>query len=58
MLAELIDVEGELSLDVCVGVFGVVDHSAVSLLEFGELDRDGVVDGVAVADVVAGVVSE
>jgi hypothetical protein len=57
-LAELIDVEGELGLDVGVGVFGVVDGGAVAPFEPGELDGDGKVDGGAVADGVADVVRE
>ena len=58
LFAELVDVEGEFGLDVLVWAFGVVDYGAVSLGELGELDGDGVVDGVAVADVVADVVGE
>jgi hypothetical protein len=56
--AELVDVEGELGLDVCVGIFGVVDYGAVLLLELGELDGNGVVDGETVAYGVADVVRE
>ena len=57
-LAELVDVEGELGLDVGVRVLGVVDVGAVFLFEFGELDGDGEIDGSAVADGVADVVGE
>jgi hypothetical protein len=57
-LAELVDVEGELGLDVGVGVLGVIDRGAVTLFEAGELDGDGEVDGGAVADGVADVVGE
>ena len=57
-LAELVDVEGELGLDVGVRVFSVVDVGAIFLLEFGKFDRDGEIDGVAVADGVADVVRE
>ena len=56
--AELVDVEGELGLDVCVGALGVVDAGAVLLFEAGELDGDGDVDGGAVTDGVADVVGE
>ena len=56
--AELVDVEGELGLDVGVGIFGVVDGGAVLLFELGELDGDGLVDGHAVAEGVADVVGQ
>jgi hypothetical protein len=56
--AELVDVEGELGLDVGVGILGVVDGWAVGLLEFREGDGDGDVDGGAVTDGVADVVGE
>ena len=56
--AELVDVEGELGLDVSVGVFGVVDEGAVLFLEAGELDGDGAVGGEAVAEVVSDVMGE
>jgi hypothetical protein len=54
----LVDVEGELGADVGARVFGVVDVGAVFLLEFGKFDRDGEIDGRAVADGVADVVRE
>jgi hypothetical protein len=57
-LAELVDVEGELGLDVGVGVLGVVDGGAVFFFELGKLDGDGLVDGVFVAEAVADVVGE
>ena len=47
--AELIDVEGELGLDVRVRALGVVDDGTVLLFKAGKFDGDGVVDGVAVA---------
>ena len=56
--AELIDVEGELGLDVGVGVFGVVHGGAVLLFELGELDGDGLIDGVFMTEAVADVVGE
>jgi hypothetical protein len=56
--AELVDVEGELGLDVGVGVFGVVDGGAVLLFELGELDGDGLIDGVFVTEAVSDVVGE
>lgn len=57
-LAELIDVEGELGLDVSVGILGVVDDRTILLLKLGELDRDSSVDCGAVTDVVADVVGK
>ena len=57
-LAELVDVEGELGLDVGVGVLSVVDVGAVFFFEFGKFDGDGEIDGGAVADGVADVVRE
>ncbi len=57
-LAELVDVEGKLGLDVGVRVFGVVDRGAVLFFELGELDGDGLVDGVFVPEAVADVVGE
>ena len=57
-LGELVDVEGELGLDVGVWVLGVVDVGAVALLEAGKLDGDGEVDGGAVAYGIAEVVGE
>jgi hypothetical protein len=54
----LVDVEGELGLDVGVGIFSVVDAVAVSLFEFGKLDRDGEIDGGAMTDRVTDVVRE
>ncbi len=57
-LAELVDVEGELGLDVGVRVLSVVDGGAVFFLEFGKFDRDGEIDGGAVADGVADVMRE
>jgi len=54
----LIDVEGELGLDVGVRVLSVVDVGTISLLEFGKFDRDGEIDGGAVADGVADVMRE
>ena len=51
--AELIDVEGELGLDVRVGALGVIDGGTVLLFKAGEFYGDGVVDGVAVSDGVA-----
>jgi hypothetical protein len=57
-VAELVDVEGELGLDVSVRVFGVVDDGAVAPFKLGKLDGDGVIDGIAVAEVIADVVGE
>jgi hypothetical protein len=57
-LAELIDVEGELGLDVGVRVFGIVDGRAVASFEFWKFEGNGEVDGGAVADGVAEVVRE
>jgi len=57
-LAELVDVEGELGLDVGVRVFGVVDGGTVSFFELGELNGNGLVDGVFVTEVVTDVVRE
>jgi hypothetical protein len=54
----LIDVEGELGLDVGVGTLGVVDALAVFVFELGKLDWDGEVDRGTVADGVAEVVRE
>ena len=56
--AELVDVEGELGLDVGVRVLVVVDSGAVLLFELGELDGNRAVDGDAVTDTVADVVGE
>ena len=39
-------------------VFSVVDVGAVFLLEFGKFDRDGEIDGVAMADGIADVMRE
>lgn len=58
MMRDFVDVEGELGLDVLVCAFGVVDSVAVFRAEPGELDRDGLVGGTGVADVVADVVGE
>lgn len=55
---ELIDVEGELGLDVGVGTLGIVDDGAVFLFEPGEFDGNGLVDGLAVSYVVADVMRE
>ena len=57
-LAELVDVKGELGLDVGVGVLSVVDGGAILLFELGEFDGDGLVDGEAVAEAVSDVVGE
>jgi hypothetical protein len=57
-LAELVDVEGELGLDVGVGVFGVVNVGPVSFFEFGEFYGDGEIDCGAVADGVTDVMRE
>jgi hypothetical protein len=57
-LAELVDVEGELGLDVGVRVFGVVDGGTVSFFELGEFNGNGLVDGVFVTEVVTDVVRE
>ncbi len=57
-LGELVDVEGELGLDMGVGVLGVVDGGAELLFELGKFDGDGLVDGVSVTEVVANVVGE
>jgi hypothetical protein len=54
----LVDVEGELGLDVGVGVLSVVDVGAVLFFELGKFDGDGKVDGRAVADGVADVMGE
>jgi hypothetical protein len=54
----LVDVEGELGLDVGVGVLGVVDGGAVLLFELGKLNGDRVVDGETMAEVIADVVRE
>jgi hypothetical protein len=56
--AELVDVEGKLSLDVGVGVLSVVDGGSISLFQLGELDGDGEIDCGAVTDGVAYVVRE
>jgi hypothetical protein len=56
--AELIDIEGELSLDVGMGAFGVIDERAISPFEAGKFDGNSVVDGIAVPNVVAEVVRE
>ena len=57
-LAELVDVEGELGLDVLVGALGIVDGGAVLPSKFREFDGDGLVGCVAVADGIADVVGE
>ena len=57
-LADLVDVEGELGADVGVLAFVVGDDGAVLLFELGELDGDGLVDGLGVADGVADVMRE
>jgi hypothetical protein len=57
-LTQLVDVEGELGLDVGVGIFGIVDAGAVSFFKLGKLDGDGEIDGGAVTDGVADVVRE
>ncbi len=57
-LAELVDVEGELGLDMGVRGLSVVDVGAVFLFEFGKFDRDGEIDGGAVADGVTHVMRE
>ena len=57
-LAELVDVEGELGLDMSVRGLSVADVGAISLLEFGKFDGDGEIDSNAVADGVADVMRE
>jgi hypothetical protein len=54
----LVDVEGELGLDVGVGILSVVNVVAVLFFEFGKLDGDGEIDRGAVTDGVADVVRE
>jgi hypothetical protein len=56
--AELIDVKGELSLNVSVGILGVVNVWAIFFFEFGKLDGDREIDSHAVTDGVADVVGE
>lgn len=54
----MVDVEGEFGLDVSVRVFSVVDVGAVFFFELGEFDRDGEIDGGAVAYSVSDVMRE
>ena len=58
MFGDLVDVEGELGLNMLVLPFGVVDAVAVFVLELGELDGDGDIGGLRMADGVADVVGE
>jgi hypothetical protein len=58
VFAELIDVEGELGLDVGVRAFGIIDQGTEFRLKPGKFDGNGVVDGVPVTYVVADVVRE
>ncbi len=54
----MVDVEGEFGLDVSVRVFSVVDVRAVFFFELGKFDRDGEIDGGAVAYSVSDVMRE
>jgi hypothetical protein len=56
--AELINVEGELSLDMRVRSLGVIDDGTILLFKAGEFYGDGVVDDIAVSDGVTDVVRE
>ena len=57
-MGNFIDVEGELSLNVLVFAFTIIDGLAVFGGERGELDGDGEIGGVGVADGVADVMGE
>lgn len=57
-LAELVDIEGELGLDMSVGIFRIVNGGAVTLFKLREFDGDREVDGAAVTDGVADVMGE
>jgi hypothetical protein len=57
-LAELVNVEGELSLNMGALALREVDDGAVFFFELGKLDGDGMVDGGAMSDGVADVVRE
>jgi len=58
VMGDLIDIEGELGLDVLVLALGVADGIAIAGAEPGELDGYGEVGGGAVADGVADVVGK
>jgi hypothetical protein len=57
-VGDLVNIEGELGLNVLVFSFGVADGVTELLFELGELDGDGAVGGHGVADAVADVVGE
>ena len=57
-MGDLVDVEGELGLDVLVLALAVGDGGTVAGFQFGELDGDGEIGGVGMADGVADVVGE
>jgi hypothetical protein len=57
-VGDLVDVEGELGLDVLVFALGVADGLAVFCGELGKLDGDAEVGGFGVADGVADVVGK
>ena len=58
VMSDLVDVEGELGLDVLVLALGITDGVAVFHAELGELDGDGAVGGLRMPDGVADVVRQ